>query len=68
MNPTLSSLPAAASLRQDNGCTYAAGTDVYGLWRWDDDEDVDVRANRQRGAFKRAHFQRVRGWVFIAAG
>ena len=29
MNPTLSSLPAAASLRQDNGCTYAAGTETY---------------------------------------
>ena len=29
VNPTLSSLPAAASLRQDNGCTYAAGTETY---------------------------------------
>ena len=29
MNPTLSSLPAAASLRQDNGCTYSAGTETY---------------------------------------
>ena len=29
VNPTLSSLPAAASLRQDNGCTYSAGTETY---------------------------------------
>ena len=29
VNPTFGSLPAAASLRQDTGCTYAAGTETY---------------------------------------
>ena len=28
-NPTFASLPAAADLRNDNGCTYAAGTETY---------------------------------------
>jgi hypothetical protein len=29
VNPTFSSLPAGASLRQDNGCTYSSGTETY---------------------------------------
>ena len=29
VNPTFTSLPAAADLRSDNGCTYAAGTETY---------------------------------------